>query len=90
MANPGRARLREFHPLELILARAAPHHMAANPTIRLRSNRAHTETTVLGQLKKKQQNRAPVPVRAARSLRNVLWARGIRPISSWGVRVYPG
>jgi hypothetical protein len=27
--------------------------MAANPTIRLRSNRAHTETTVLGQLKKK-------------------------------------
>jgi hypothetical protein len=26
MANPERARLREFHPLELILARAAPHH----------------------------------------------------------------
>jgi hypothetical protein len=33
--------------------------IAANPTIRLRGNRAHTETTVLGQLKKSQQNRAP-------------------------------
>jgi hypothetical protein len=33
--------------------------MAANPAIRLRGNRAHTETTVLGQLKKTQQNRAP-------------------------------
>jgi hypothetical protein len=33
--------------------------MAANPIIRLGSKRAHTETTVLGQLKKSQQNRAP-------------------------------
>jgi hypothetical protein len=33
--------------------------MAANLAIRLRSKRAHTETTVLGQLKKGQQNRAP-------------------------------
>jgi hypothetical protein len=33
--------------------------MAANPTTRLCSKRAHTETTVLGQLKKSQQNRAP-------------------------------
>jgi hypothetical protein len=32
--------------------------MAANPIICLGSNRAHTETTVLGQLKKSQQNRA--------------------------------
>jgi hypothetical protein len=32
--------------------------MAANPVICLGSNRAHTETTVLGQLKQKQQNRA--------------------------------
>jgi hypothetical protein len=32
--------------------------MAANPVIGLRSNRAHTETMVLGQLKKSQQNRA--------------------------------
>jgi hypothetical protein len=26
MANPAGAPLREFHPLELILARVAPHH----------------------------------------------------------------
>jgi hypothetical protein len=26
MANPERARLREVHPLEFALARAAPHH----------------------------------------------------------------
>jgi hypothetical protein len=32
--------------------------MAANPTTRLRGNRAHTDTTVLGQLKQFQQNRA--------------------------------
>jgi hypothetical protein len=32
--------------------------MAANPIIRPRSKRAHTQTTVLGQLKKGQQNRA--------------------------------
>jgi hypothetical protein len=37
-----------------------PHRkMAANPVISLGGNRAHTETTVLGQLKKSQQNRAP-------------------------------
>jgi hypothetical protein len=33
--------------------------MAANPNPRLRGKRAHTETTVLGLLKKSQQNRAP-------------------------------
>ena len=33
--------------------------MAANPVIKLGSKRVHTETTVLGQLKKSQQNRAP-------------------------------
>jgi hypothetical protein len=33
--------------------------MAANPTIRPGGNRAHTQATVLGQLKKSQQNRAP-------------------------------
>jgi hypothetical protein len=33
--------------------------MAANPIIHPGSKRAHTETTVLGQLKKNQQNRAP-------------------------------
>jgi hypothetical protein len=32
--------------------------MAANPVISLRGNRAHTQTTVLDQLKKSQQNRA--------------------------------
>jgi hypothetical protein len=32
--------------------------MAANPVIKLGGNRAHTETTVLGQLKRNQQNRA--------------------------------
>jgi hypothetical protein len=32
---------------------------ANNPVIRFGSNRAHTETTVLGLLKKSQQNRAP-------------------------------
>jgi hypothetical protein len=32
--------------------------MAANPVIRFGSNRAHTETTVLDQVKKSQQNRA--------------------------------
>jgi hypothetical protein len=32
--------------------------MAANPIIWFGSNRAHTETTVLGQLKKNQHNRA--------------------------------
>jgi hypothetical protein len=31
--------------------------MAANPVIKLRGNRAHTETTVLGQLKKKAEPR---------------------------------
>jgi hypothetical protein len=33
--------------------------MAANPVIRPGGKRAHTETTVLGQLKKGQHNRAP-------------------------------
>ena len=33
--------------------------MAVNPVISPGSNRAHTETTVLGLLKKSQQNRAP-------------------------------
>jgi hypothetical protein len=33
--------------------------MAAKPIIRFGSNRAHTETTVLDQVKKSQQNRAP-------------------------------
>jgi hypothetical protein len=33
--------------------------MAANPVIKLGSKRAHTQATVLGQLKKSQQNRAP-------------------------------
>jgi hypothetical protein len=33
--------------------------MAANPIIRPGGNRAHTQTMVLGQLKKNQQNRAP-------------------------------
>jgi hypothetical protein len=47
------ARRREFHPLELILlATAARRTMAANPVISPCSKRAHTETTVLGQLKK--------------------------------------
>jgi hypothetical protein len=32
--------------------------MAANPNPRLRGKRAHTQTTVLDQLKKSQQNRA--------------------------------
>jgi hypothetical protein len=32
--------------------------MAVNPAIRFGSNRAHTQTMVLGQLKKSQQNRA--------------------------------
>jgi hypothetical protein len=32
--------------------------MAVNPNPRLRGNRAHTQTTVLDQLKKSQQNRA--------------------------------
>jgi hypothetical protein len=32
--------------------------MAANPNPRLRGKRAHTETTVLDQLKKKQQSRS--------------------------------
>jgi hypothetical protein len=36
-----------------------PRTMAANPNPRLHGNRAHTETTVLGLLKKSQQNRAP-------------------------------
>jgi hypothetical protein len=33
--------------------------MAANPVIRLGSKLAHTQATVLGQLKPPQQNRAP-------------------------------
>jgi hypothetical protein len=33
--------------------------MVANPIIRLGGKRAHTETTVLDQVKKSQQNRAP-------------------------------
>jgi hypothetical protein len=33
--------------------------MATNPDPRLRGKRAHTETTVLDQVKKSQQNRAP-------------------------------
>jgi hypothetical protein len=33
--------------------------MAANPNPRLRGKRAHTQATVLGLLKKSQQNRAP-------------------------------
>ena len=33
--------------------------MAANPVVRPGGKRAHTETTVLGQVKKSQQNRAP-------------------------------
>jgi hypothetical protein len=60
MANPARARLREFHPLELILAMGGT--VPWWPTRSLVwtvSKRAHTETTVLGQLKKSQQNRAP-------------------------------
>jgi hypothetical protein len=54
MANPAGAPLREFHPLELILARLRGWHrtMAVNPTIWFGSNRVHTETTVLAQLKK--------------------------------------
>jgi hypothetical protein len=35
--------------------------MAANPVISLRGKRAHTQTAVLDQLKKKQQNRATAP-----------------------------
>jgi hypothetical protein len=58
MADPERARLREFHPLELTPARTAP-CQGANPVIKFGGNRAHTETTVLAQLKKIQQNRAP-------------------------------
>jgi hypothetical protein len=41
--------------------------MAANPVIGLRSNRAHTQTAVLGQLKKSQQNRAIQPSAVVRS-----------------------
>jgi hypothetical protein len=43
--------------------------MAANPTIQLGSNRAHTETIVLGLLKKSQQNRATAFAAVVRSLR---------------------
>jgi hypothetical protein len=35
--------------------------MAANPELGLRGDRAHTQATVLGQLKKTQQNRATAP-----------------------------
>jgi hypothetical protein len=34
--------------------------MPTNPNPRLRSKRAHTETTLLDQVKKAKQNRAPV------------------------------
>jgi hypothetical protein len=58
MANHERARLREFHPLESSSLRGRHRTMAVNPNPRLRGNRAHTQTTVLDQLKKSQQNRA--------------------------------
>jgi hypothetical protein len=60
MANQERARLRlrEFHPLELIPARAVPRHGAANPNPRMGGKREHTRTAVLDQLKQSQQNRA--------------------------------
>jgi hypothetical protein len=65
--------------------------MAANPVIRFGGKLAHTQTTVLGLLKKSQQNRAP----AWRSChitgkRFALWARGIYRVSPWGVRIYAG
>jgi hypothetical protein len=58
MVPRANARLREFHPLKLILARRY-RAMVVNPNPRLGGNRAHTETTVLGLLKKSQQDRAP-------------------------------
>jgi hypothetical protein len=48
--------------------------MAANPVIRLGSKRAHIETTVLGQHKKKSSRTALQPQGVVRSLPNVLWA----------------
>jgi hypothetical protein len=55
--------------------------MAANPDPRLRGKRgrAHTETTVLGQVKKTHSRTALLPGGVARSQVNVLWARGICP-----------
>jgi hypothetical protein len=58
MANPERARQRIRWSSSL---RGRHRTMAANPTIRVGSNRAHTETTVLDQVKQKQQNRATAP-----------------------------
>jgi hypothetical protein len=88
MGNPAGARRREFHPLELTpaLARAARRHraMAANPVIKLRGNRAHTQTTVLDQLKKSQQNRATAFGSCSCQIAGVffLWACGIYRFSS--------
>jgi hypothetical protein len=55
MEQHANARLREFassagaHPSE---GGTAPCAMAANPKLGMRGNRAHTQATVLGQLKK--------------------------------------
>jgi hypothetical protein len=83
MANHGRARLREFHLLELIFARAARHRtMAANPIIWFGSKLAHTQTAVLDQLRKSQQNRATAFGSCQITAIFFGWARGIYRFSS--------
>jgi hypothetical protein len=63
--------------------------MAANPVISLGGNRAHTQTAVLDQLKKSQQNRATAFVGSCQITANFfLWARGIHRVSSSGVWLY--
>jgi hypothetical protein len=51
--------------------------MAANPVIRLGGKRAHTEATVLGQLKKGQQNRATALISCQITARRLVGPRNL-------------
>jgi hypothetical protein len=62
--------------------------MAANPIIRLGSKRAHTETTVLGQLKKSQQNCATAFESRQITAKRFVGPRNLSDQLMWGVQVY--
>jgi hypothetical protein len=62
--------------------------MVANQIIRLGSKRAHTETTVLDQVKKSQQNRAPAWESCQITSKRFVGPRNLPSQLMGGVRVY--
>jgi hypothetical protein len=84
-------RLSDPPPYTRNFERARHHTTAANPTICLGGNRAHTETTALGQLTKSQQDHAPAFESRQITARRFAgpWNLPDQPMGhgAWGVRV---